>query len=58
MGWNSQDRGSLIAEMREAAEELPVDDLTPEDAFEVLTVLRTVTRRRIAERKTRLHLVT
>lgn len=58
MGWNSQDWGSLIAEMREAAEELPVDDLTPEDAFEVLTVLRTVTRRRIAERKTRLHLVT
>lgn len=58
MGWNRQDWGSLIAEMREAAEELPVDDLTPEDAFEVLTVLRTVTRRRIAERKTRLHLVT
>lgn len=58
MSWDSKDRGSLIAEMREAAEELPVDDLTPEDAFEVLTVLRTVTRRRIAERKTRLHLVT
>lgn len=57
MGWNRQDWGSLIAEMREAAEELPVDDLTAEDAYEVLTVLRTVTRRRIAERKARLHLV-
>lgn len=58
MGWNRQDWGSLIAELREAAEELPVEDLTVEDAFEVLSVLRSVTRRRIADRKPSLHLVT
>lgn len=55
--WTREDMERLIAEMREAADELPTDDLTPTDAFEVLTVLRNVTRRRRADRNSRLRLV-
>ena len=45
------DVADFLAEMQEAINELPLDDMTPDDAVFILTALRTVTfRRRVNSR--------
>lgn len=41
------DVADFLVEMQAAIDELPLDDMTPEDAVYILTALRTVTFKRV-----------